>query len=60
MGTQARAREGRWDTSYINAAWLLPTKGRDITAVGDTVIRRLLDARDPAVINMLKRADAES
>ena len=41
MGTQARAREGRWDTSYINAAWVLPTKGRDITAVGETVIRRL-------------------
>ena len=44
------------DTSYINEAWLQPTKGRD---VGETVIRRLLHAHNPAVINVLKRADAQ-
>ena len=55
-GSQVRAREGEGDSSYINKAWLQPTKGRD---VGETVIRRLLDAHNPAVINVLKRADAQ-
>jgi len=55
-----RARGGERVGSYINAAWLAANqRGRDLTAVGETVIRRLLDTRNPAVINMLKRADAE-
>ena len=57
--TRTDTRRVRGISSYINAAWLLPTEGRDITAVGVTVIRRLFDTHNPAVINMLKRADAQ-
>ena len=59
-GSRCKHAKGEVDSSYINAAWVPPTKGRGCNGrMGDGDKTTFAHAHKPAVINLLKRADAQ-